>query len=186
MEKTVKAPQKPYNAKEVTRTRGFKSNNSWPAVNLKFLVDFMQARNINLGDLERKGIGNHTTLAFYFKNDNMMLSLSEQIFESFDCKLTILIKDKAEDKKDGLALSNEAKLVSLYSRGSRLGFLDMYMRMHKLTQRQVAAKMGKSPGTVSYWFRTDDIYISNLREFAEVFNADVIIDFVGVDGSLRK
>ena len=90
MEKKVKAPQKPYNAKEVTRTRGFKSNNSWPAVNLKFLVDFMQALDINLGDLERKGVGHHTSLAFLFKKDNMLLSLAHRIVEAFGYKLSVL------------------------------------------------------------------------------------------------
>lgn len=171
MEKSEKAPKKPYNATNVTNTRGFKRNNTWPAVNLKFVVDFMQARNINLGDLERHGIGHHTSLAFLFKKDNMLLSLAQKIFEAFGYKLTILLKDKSEEKKEGLALSNEAELVSLYSQESRPGFLDMYMRMHKLTQRKVAAELGKAPGTVSYWFRTDDIYVVNLREFADAFNA---------------
>ena len=171
MEKSEKAPKKPYNATNVTNTRGFKRNNTWPAVNLKFVVDFMQARNINLGDLERQGIGHHTSLAFLFKKDNMLLSLAQKIFEAFGYKLTILLKDKSEEKKEGLALSNEAELVSLYTQGSRLGFLDMYMRMHKLTQRKVATELGKAPGTVSYWFRTDDIYVANLREIADAFNA---------------
>jgi hypothetical protein len=134
--------------------------------------------NINLGDLERKGIGHHTSLAFLFKKDNMLLSLAQKIFEAFGCKLTILLKDKAEEKKEGIPLSNEAELVSLYSQGSRLGFLDMYMRMHKLTQRKVAAELGKSPGTVSYWFRTDDIYIANLKEFADAFGARLVVEFI--------
>ena len=178
MDKEVKAPKKPYDAKNVTSTRGFKRNNTWPAKNLKFLVDFMQASNINLGDLERKGIGHHTSLAFLFKKDNMLLSLAQKIFEAFGCKLTILLKDKSEEKKEGLGLSNEAELVSLYSQGSRLGFLDMYMRMHKLTQRKVAAELGKSPGTVSYWFRTGDIYIANLKEFADAFGARLVVEFI--------
>ncbi len=175
IEQEVKAPKKPYDATNVTNTRGFKRNNTWPAVNLKFIVDFMQARNINLGDLERRGIGHHTSLAFLFKKDNMLLSLAQKIFEAFDYKLTILLKDKSEEQKEGLSLSNQAELVSLYSQGSRLGFLDMYMRMHKLTQRKVAAELGKSPGTVSYWFKTDDIYIANLKELAEAFGAEVVI-----------
>ena len=99
MEKSEKAPKKPYNATNVTNTRGFKRNNTWPAVNLKFVVDFMQARNINLGDLERQGIGHHTSLAFLFKKDNMLLSLAQKIFEAFGYKLTILLKDKSEEKK---------------------------------------------------------------------------------------
>ena len=33
----------------------------------------------------------------------------------------------------------------------------------------------KSPVTVSYWFKMDDIYISNLREFSDSFGADVVI-----------
>ena len=125
IDKEVKAPKKPYDAKNVTSTRGFKRNNTWPAKNLKFLVE-----------------------------------------------------DKSEEKKEGLGLSNEAELVSLYSQGSRLGFLDMYMRMHKLTQRKVAAELGKSPGTVSYWFRTDDIYIANLKEFADAFGARLVVEFI--------
>lgn len=176
MKKEVKAPQKPYKATEVTNTRGFKRNNTWPAVNLKFLVDFMQALDINLGDLERKGIGHHTSLAFLFKKDNMLLSLAQQIVESFNHKLIILLKDKSEGDSTGIAIANEEELVSLYSQGSRLGFLDMFMRMHKLTQRRVATELGKAPGTISYWFKTDDIYIGNLREFAECFNADIVIN----------
>lgn len=175
MEKSKKAPKKPYNATNVTNTRGFKCNNTWPAVNLEFLVDFMQALDINLGDLERKGIGHHTSLAFLFKKDNMLLSLAQKIVEAFDHKLIVLLKDKSEGENEGIALANQEELVSLYSQGSRLGFLDMFMRMHKLTQRKVATALGKAPGTISYWFKTDDIYISNLKEFAESFNADVLI-----------
>ena len=175
MEKKVKAPQKPYNAKEVTRPRGFKSNNSWPAVNLKFLVDFMQALDINLGDLERKGVGHHTSLAFLFKKDNMLLSLAHRIVEAFGYKLSVLLKEKTEGENAGIAIANEEELVSMYSQGSRLGFLDMYMRMHKLSQRKVADDLRKSPGTISYWFKTDDIYISNLREFADKYEADIVI-----------
>ncbi len=175
MEKTVKAPQKPYNAKEVTRTRGFKSNNSWPAVNLKFLVDFMQALDINLGDLERKGVGHHTSLAFLFKKDNMLLSLAHRIVEAFGYKLSVLLKEKTEGENAGIAIANEEELVSMYSQGSRLGFLDMYMRMHKLSQRKVADDLHKSPGTISYLFKTDDIYILNLREFADKYEADIVI-----------
>ena len=178
MEKKVKAPQKPYNAKEVTRTRGFKSNNSWPAVNLKFLVDFMQALDINLGDLERKGVGHHTSLAFLFKKDNMLLSLAHRIVEAFGYKLSVLLKEKTEGENAGIAIANEEELVSMYSQGSRLGFLDMYMRMHKLSQRKVADDLHKSPGTISYWFKTDDIYISNLKEFADCFNADIVINIM--------
>ena len=63
----------------------------------------------------------------------------------------------------------------MYSQGSRLGFLDMYMRMHKLSQRKVADDLHKSPGTISYWFKTDDIYILNLREFADKYEADIVI-----------
>ena len=84
MEKKVKAPQEPYNAKKVTRPWGFKSNNRL-AVNQKFLADFMQALVINLGDLY------------------------------------------------------------------------------------------KSPGTISYWFKTDDIYILSLKDFADSSGADVVI-----------
>ena len=58
MDKEVKAPKKPYDAKNVTSTRGFKRNNTWPAKNLKFLVDFMQASNINLGDLIKSPLFN--------------------------------------------------------------------------------------------------------------------------------
>ncbi len=174
-EKEVKAPKKPYKAKEVTSTRGFKRNNTWPAVNLKFLVDFMQALDINLGDLERHGVGHHTSLAFFFKKDNMMLSLAQQIVEVFGYKMTVLLKDKSEGESTGIAIANQEELVNMYSQGSRLGFLDMFMRMHKLTQRKVATELGKSAGTVSYWFRTDDIYIDNLKEFADAYNADVVI-----------
>ena len=176
MEKTVKAPQKPYNAKEVTRTRGFKSNNSWPAVNLKFLVDFMQALDINLGDLERKGVGHHTSLAFLFKKDNMLLSLAHKIVEAFGYKMTVILKDRAGEETGGIAIANEEELVNMYSQGSRLGFLDMYMRMHKISQRKVATDLQKSPGTISYWFKTDDIYVSNLKEFAEFYSTDININ----------
>ena len=175
MEKEVKAPKKPYKATEVTSSRGFKRNNTWPAVNLKFLVDFMQALDINLGDLERKGIGHHTSLAFLFKKDNMLLSLAQKIVEAFDYKLTVLLKDKSGGESAGIPIANEEELVNLYSRGSRLGFLDMFMRMHKLTRRKVADELHKSPGTISYWFKTDDVYIANLKELADAFNAEVVI-----------
>lgn len=175
-EKKVKAPQKPYKPMEVTRTRGFKSNNLWPAVNLKFLVDFMQALDINLGDLERQGVGHHTSLAFLFKKDNMLISLAHKIVEAFGYKMTVILKDKAEGQPGGIALANEEELVSMYSQGSRLGFLDMYMRMHKISQRKVAADLHKAAGTISYWFKTDDIYISNLKEFADAYDADVVIN----------
>ncbi len=84
--------------------------------------------------------------------------------------------DKSEEENKGTSISNEEDLVNLNSRGFRLGFLDMYMRrMHKLTQRRVANDLHKSPGTVSYWFRTDDIYIANLKELTDAFNAEVVI-----------
>lgn len=180
-EKEVKAPKKPYKATEVTSTRGFKRNNTWPAVNLKFLVDFMQALDINLGDLERTGIGHHTSLAFLFKKDNMLLSLALKIVEAFGYKISVLLKDKSAEENKGISISNEDDLVNLYSRGSRLGFLDMYMRMHKLTQRRVANDLHKSPGTISYWFKTDDIYISNLKEFADCYDAEVVVKISKVD-----
>ena len=175
MEKEAKAPKKSYKATEVTSSRGFKRNNTWPAVNLKFLVDFMQALDINLGDLERKGIGHHTSLAFLFKKDNMLLSLAQKIFEAFDHKLIVLLKDKSEGESAGIPIANEEELVNLYSQGSRLGFLDMFMRMHKLTQRKVADELHKAPGTISYWFKTDDVYIANLKQLADAFNAEVVI-----------
>jgi len=174
-EKKVKAAQKPYRPLEVKRTRGFKSNNLWPAVNLKFLVDFMQALDINLGDLERQGVGHHTSLAFLFKKDNMLLSLAHRIVGAFGYRMVVLLKDRTEGEAQGIALANEEELVSMYSQGSRLGFLDMYMRMHKLSQRKVATDLKKAPGTISYWFKTDDIYISNLKEFADGYGADVVI-----------
>ena len=171
----VKALQKPYNALNVTRTRGFKSNNNWPADNLKFLVDFMQALDINLGDLERNGVGHHTSLAFLFKKDNMLLSLAHRIVDAFGYRLTVILKDRTGGESAGIAIANEEELVSMYSQGSRLGFLDMYMRMHKISQRKVATELHKAPGTISYWFKTDDIYISNLREFADTFQAEIVI-----------
>ena len=180
-EKKVKAPQKPYKPMEVTRTRGFKSNNLWPAENLKFLVDFMQALDINLGDLERQGVGHHTSLAFLFKKDNMLISLAHKIVEAFGYRMTVILKDRAAGETGGIAIANEEELVSMYSQGSRLGFLDMYMRMHKIAQRKVANDLHKSPGTISYWFKTDDIYISNLKEFAEFYCADININISRIE-----
>jgi hypothetical protein len=174
-EKKSKGRPRPYNAMEVTRSRGFKSNNMWPAENLKFLVDFMQALDVNLADLERKGVGHHTTLAFLFKKDNMLLSLAHKIVEAYDYRMVVMLKDKAEEEPQGISIANEEELVTLYSQGSRLGFLDMYMRMHKISQRKVAGDLHKSPGTVSYWFKTDDINISNLKEFADMYGAEIIV-----------
>lgn len=151
------------------------AENTGNGKNLAFFKEFLSATGVAYPELAER-IGLSTNALFYwFRSDDIRLSLMMNVAEALGYHLYISLSD---DPIDMINIEQQVSRDGLTVRVKRLNFLTVAMREQGVTKIELAARIGRTRDTVTYWYIKDDITIKNLIRCAVALRRNLNFKFV--------
>lgn len=153
--------------------------------NLRFITDLLDALGHtphSYANLTDNPSSTSTSLRIFLHRDDIKVSKAKTIVDTLGYMLIIRLYDRLPEiaaSPDRNYVVKIPKEIDQATQGNskypNLGFLDDYMKRHKLSRRGLAEKLQLSPGAVFTWFKQDDIAVSYLNKIKDTF--DAVLEF---------
>lgn len=144
----------------------------YSCVHLKFLTDFMAATEMTVKEFAGGSMSANVALRRQLQNDEMLLSKAKELLENHGYKLTVKLNDKNPDPKTA-HVAIILDLPQIKTQNENVGFIFDLAKRRKLTENQLAEKLGLSPGAIWAWKRVDDIKISYLYLIKDTLDCEL-------------
>lgn len=146
---------------------------------LGFLEELMAYTKTTKADIAR-GLGTSwQNVQLKFTSGDMKMSKAEEIAAIMGYDIQFVLDDGAHVMSEGTVQKNVGGLLlqinDLMPQSKRLDPLQVFLRLHGKTTKQVAEDIGITPGSMSKYFRDDDMHISRLFWIAEAYGWKVQI-----------
>lgn len=139
---------------------------------LKFLESLLANTCTSKHELARIMEVSPQNIFTYFQRDDMKLSYAQEIASRLGYNLVFSLE--SEVKPSGRILLDIESIVG--DEGlNRLAFLQIAMKLHGITRRQLAEELGLNYTGINRWFRVDDMALSYLFRIAELHGLKVCI-----------
>lgn len=154
---------------------------SWPAKNLKEIIDFLEHEHGGEPSLEEisKQTGLSTAnLSAMFVKDDMKLSRAEEIVRSYGYELSLFFPLKE------YPFCWESHVIRReFPNAGNLSGLVKYMYDLNMTINSMSKRINRSNCVLSKAFATGDIFLSCLYDIIKNFNIDIIWKYTKIDST---